>query len=325
MKASTRIVFVVGALCAFSFPHLAGAAETTAFEREKDALVTAVYAQLHNGYTRPTEADGSFKRQTYAVAKGGYARGRSVDPSIDQVQFGGIVRLLAPYLARQNYLPSPDKESADLMLVIHWGTTIPFNADRYRTFVDDMTMAMAGVRDVRPPGGDSTAPVGRGPDGLPSDPTTAALRSQADSDLAFAVMKLNLVNEARMRANEFTANLLGYVHDINRAGSVPRYVAASGYDDLLDEIEHDRYYVLIGAYDFQEVLRGKLRLVWSTRVSIDATTNRFDEWLPAMLASASRSFGEETPRLVRRYQRAYRVKLGELKSLGVIGDVGEAN
>lgn len=89
---------------------------------------------------------------------------------------------------------------------------------------------------------------------------------------------------------------------------------------MIEDIEHERYYVIIGAYDMQAVLKGRQRLLWSTRVSIRAQGNRFDEWLPAMFANAANHFGEESGRLIRRYQRAARVELGELKSLGIVDD-----
>lgn len=143
----------------------------------------------------------------------------------------------------------------------------------------------------------------------------------AKNDLYGSLMLLDLMNRARDQANEANANLLGYTREINRRNDITRYVGlGTDFDDLIGDLEEARYYVVIGAYDFQEVLKGRHKLLWSTRVSIREQGNRFDAFLPTMFANASDYLGRESKRLVRQYQRATTVELGELKMLGIVGE-----
>jgi len=292
----------------------------------QDSVVTAVFAKTHNGYSRATEADGSPVRQTYAVAKGTYDPGLRGDPSIERVKFSGVVRALAPYLAGQNFYPAREREAADLLLVLHWGTTKPFDlgAGMYSDAFREMTDAMSSLTHLGRRGSvDHLSPATGGDhaDGTPRTLGEVSDQVQAESELGDALIRLELANRARDQANEFNANLLGYMHEINRRNNGTRFAGAgAAYDELIEDIENERYYVVLGAYDMQAVLKGEQRLLWSTRVSIRAQGNRFDEWLPTMFANASSYFGEESGRLVRRYQRATKVELGELKSLGIVED-----
>jgi hypothetical protein len=281
--------------------------------RSDDMLVTAVFSRVHNGYEREKAADGAFKRETYLVANGGYDAGVAKDASIDDVQFAGIVRVMAPYLAKQNYVPAPRDKSADLMLVIYWGKTVPFEDARSG---NAMQQAMFAFKDAQASG----QGLGRSP-GFFSG-RAFGMSDSGGTELESAIMGMEITESARYRADAHNANLLGYTHEIDLRDNPGRYAGAgTAYDDLMADLEEERYYVVIGAYDFQEMLKKKdKKLVWSTRVSIRARGERFDERLVAMMANASRYFGAESGRLVRQYQRAPRVDLGELKALGVVSD-----
>lgn len=292
----------------------------------EDSLVTAVFAQTHNGYQRPADGEGRPVRQTYAVAKGSYDRGWRGNPSIDHVKFAGVVRALAPFLAGQNYYPAADRESAELLLVLHWGTTRPFDrgTGMYQDAFTEMTDVMSNLTNIARRGAVDRMSPATGKDNADGTPRSAgqvAEQAQAESELGDALIRLEMANRARDRANEYNANLLGYIHEINRRNNGTRFAGAgAAYDELIEDIENERYYVVIGAYDMQAVLKGEHRLLWSTRVSIRAQGNRFDEWLPAMFANAANYFGEDSGRLVRRFQRATKVELGELKSLGIVDE-----
>lgn len=292
----------------------------------EDSLVTAVYSKTHNGYERTQSSDGALARQTYAVAKGTYEPGLRGDPSIERVKFAGVVRALAPYLARQNYVPAPDRESADLLLVLHWGTTKPFDrgTGMYADAFDQATDVMSNLTNLGRRGAvDRMFPQtgGDNANGTPRSAGQVAEQAQAESELGDALIRLEMANRVRERANLHNANLLGYVHEINRRNNGTRFAGGgTAFNELIEDIESERYYVVIGAYDMQAVLKGERRLVWETRVSIRTQGNRFDEWLPAMFATATNYFGEESGRLVRRFQRATKVELGELKSLGIVDD-----
>ena len=97
-----------------------------------DRIVTAVYSHTYNGYQRPKEADGSPKREYFALANGSFMSGASVDPSLDRIKFPQVAGLTAQFLALRNYHLAPDSKQADFLLVITWGKTMPFNDSAYR-------------------------------------------------------------------------------------------------------------------------------------------------------------------------------------------------
>ncbi len=279
----------------------------------EESLVTAVFAKTHNGYVRAVDEEGEPKRETYVVGQGEYRPGLRRNDSIDRMTFSGVVRALAPYLAQQNYVPAPDKQSADLILVLHWGTTLPWDDGTHRQFINQASDSIKNVQSLGFLPGQSS-------NFSPADQETMGqVTAAAKGDMYQFLMMLDLGNLIRDRANEQNANLLGYTREINRRNDITRHAGlGTAFDELIQDLEEPRYYVVIGAYDFQEVLKGRHKLLWSTRVSIREQGNRFDAFLPAMFANASDYFGRESKRLVRQYQRATKVELGELKTLGIV-------
>ena len=54
-------------------------------------------------------------------------------------------------------------------------------------------------------------------------------------------------------------------------------------DALLSEIEENRYFVVLMAYDFQLFWKEKkLKVLWETRFSINESRNDFDKALPTI-------------------------------------------
>ena len=87
-------------------------------------------------------------------------------------------------------------------------------------------------------------------------------------------------------------------------------------NDMLDELEDRRYFVVLMAYDFQLLLREKKhKLLWETRFSISEQDQLFAGVLPAMAQQASQYFGRDSGGLVRK-RLPGRVNLGELKFIG---------
>ena len=279
----------------------------------EDSVITAVYAKLSNGYSRTKLPDGSYRRETYAISNGGYSPGLARDPSIDAMHFPTVAGLVAQHLARQNYFLAQDAGSAELLLVISWGKTIPLNDGSYQNAQDQALTAMNQVKSTTP-----ATPQGRSADGIQSP--AQAVNDAAREAMEGQLMQLQMFNRMRDQANEHNARLLGYMKEINSRSDMSRYAGAgTAFDDLVEDIESERYYVIINAYDFRTATQErKQKLLWSTRVSIQAQGNRFDASLMAMLANASRQFGQDSGHLIRQYQRVPRVDLGELKFLGVV-------
>jgi hypothetical protein len=115
------------ALCAVAAGPCAAGPFDTFSSSEK---LTAVYSTAHNGYVRVLRADGTYQPETFAFGDGGvlepgisdqYYR---VDPTIDNLSFDAIARMLAGPLASQNYVAARDPKSTNLLIVVYWGTTI---------------------------------------------------------------------------------------------------------------------------------------------------------------------------------------------------------
>lgn len=298
------VVLIIGAL---SLGRAAVAAE--------DSLITSVYSNVSNGYARAKLPDGSFKRETYAISNGGYSPGLTHDESIDAVKFPTIAGVVAQHLARQNYFLAQDAKSADLLLVVSWGKTVPFDDGQNRNIQDQALAAMNLVRSTTPQGDQR-----RSADGIQSP--AQASNDAARSALEDSLFELQMFNSIRDQANEKNARLLGYTKDINSRNNASRFAGAGDYfNDLISDIETDRYYVIITAYDFRAATQEKKqKVLWTTRVSIQAQGNQFNERLMAMLANASQHFGQDSGQLIRQYQRAPRVDLKELKFLGLVPD-----
>jgi hypothetical protein len=300
-------VFVFGLLSA-----------TPAAFASQDSLVTAVYSKVSNGYMRTKMPDGSFKRETYAIGNGGYQSGAVGDHSIDDVRFPTIAGLMAQYLARDHYFLAQNSKSADLLLVISWGTTIPLNDGVYRNAQQGVMTAMNHLKLAQGP---SASQVGLiraadSPDGKGATGNVLAAKDEVEGQL----FEMQMFNSMRDTANEHNAALLGYKREIDSRNDPSRFAGAGTYfNDLISDIESERYYVIVNAYDFRAATQEKKKkLLWSTRVSVQAQGNQFGESLMAMVANAARHFGQDSGRLIQQYEPHGKVELGELKLLGMV-------
>ena len=292
-------------------------ASTSAVASEA-SLVTAVYSEVANGYERPRLPDGSLKREYYAIARGGYAPGTVQDRSIEGVKFPAIAGMVAQFLAGRNYYFAPDSRSADLLLVISWGTTIPYRDAPYR---DTMTGVLSSMNSFSAANAAYQTAVansgGTSRDAAGIQIPSGAVRAAALDGLQGQLYTMQMFEGMRRSADEGNARLLGYIREINYRDNPSRLGGAgTSFDDLMSDIETARYYVVVAAYDFRAATRQKLqKLLWVTRVSIQAQGNRFNERLRDMLANAARYFGQDSGHLIRQYQQGS-VSFGELKFLG---------
>lgn len=299
-------------------PLLAGlAAGVAACGAADNAITTAVYSQVGNGYSRVKQPNGRFAPEYYAIANGGMLPGTTRDQTVDRLSYPQVAGLVAEFLGRQNYFLAKDKSQARLLLVLHWGATIPFADATYAAAVNQSAESMTRMKELG--GGPGAVPdAGAGPFGT----TEGAAARSAEADFEQQMMLLLQENDRRDRANEHNARLLGYLREINEHNGIQRWAGGGHYfDDLRADLEEKRYYVVISAYDFREATeRQKLKLLWVTRVSVRSPGHSFDGQLAAMLASAHRYFGQDSGRLVRQYTPDGRVEIGETEVIGIAPD-----
>lgn len=117
------------------------------------------------------------------------------------------------------------------------------------------------------------------------------------------------------------AMLLGYADDLRATIGLDRNPLGWRRKDLFGDLEANRYFVVLMAYDFQLMQKQKKhKLVWETRFSLCEFGHDFGKELPMMAKYASRFFGQDTHGLVRNLVPEGQVDIGDVKSLGNIPD-----
>ncbi len=227
--------------------------------------------------------------ESYVFAQGQHYEGVRRDYSIEQMNFRQIAEYLAPGLARASFFPTKDLKAADLLLVVHWGTTKP--------------RVSTEVRTGFPTAGGSPAPMKD-----PAQMLSSILDGETDL-LGAAASIPDSVSERETRFDEAVqmtdptdrnlaawsnAQLLGYTKDLRRfsltiAPSTEEYT-------LRANLEEERYFVIVKAYDLREFAESgrRRRPVWTLFANVRSPGNNFATALGLMGASASSYFGRET-------------------------------
>ena len=285
--------------------------------------VVAVYSAVSPAYHRTAQTDGSFKPETYAFGEGGNEGGAMKDFTIDNLHFIDVARTIAPALAKKNYLPSKDPHQTDLLIMVYWGTTIGANEGAFSGLYQSAQQMMRPGLPPKPGSqhlnsGSQKAPMGPPPPD-PSIPTAVELAEQAaiNSALDQSLMITHQANRLRDKQDLENAQVLGYLPELIRLDAYKGTVLNSqNRQDLIDEVEETRYYVVLMAYDFQMIWKKKERkMLWETRFSIREHRNDFSKALAVMAQDASRYFGQDSKGLIRERLPDTRVILGEPKVL----------
>jgi hypothetical protein len=295
--------------------------------------VVAVYSGVSPDYHRTKGPGGAYQRETYAVGVGGYASGGLADPTIDRMSFGDVVATIAPALASQRYVPCDKNNpaSAQILIMVYWGTTV-------RTDDTSRTGAYQLARTLMPP------PIPQqtlAPD-MPTDPPMvrdptmsgrqqeaaqrAAAQNEADSRLQQALALSEMANRQRDHQDADTAMLLGYADELARVRQVARTPFKQRFQDVVDEVEEGRYYVVLLAYDFQLLLQHRQRkMLWQTRFSLRERGNAFDRQLASMALAAAQYFGQDSHGLHRRPLPEPNITFGPLRVVGEPAETPSAN
>jgi hypothetical protein len=270
--------------------RLLGQPAARAAEGNED--ITAVNSTVSRDYVRKKLPDGSFQPEEYAFGDGGHYAGPFPDDTIDKLSFADIARIIAVPLARENYIPAKDPKKTKFLIMLYWGTTtVPQ--------VNGSGNANVPAQDVT-----ATAQVA----GAPGSASTS------DADAAMAAMEM--ANRLRDHLDYTNSQMLGYDSEgviATEYGEALKHSALKMHrHDLIAEIEHNRYFVVLMAYDFQLLQsQKKHKLVWETRFSINQPRNDFGKALPVMASYASRYFGQDSNGLVRKPVVDGHVEVGE--------------
>jgi hypothetical protein len=248
-------------------------------EFEVGDTTTAVFAGVSDDYARNRLPDGTYGPESYAFGDGGYYGSPSRDATIDSESFMDIARVIARPLADHNFKPTRDPKKVNLLIMVYWGVT-------------------SGTLD-------------------PSSENFMYGRLDRPKGVSWSTELLGPVSFQGGLIDLQNAMILGYAGEIAETHPRIGIIHNVKRDDLIEDVEHNRYFVVMMAYDFQMMWKEKKhKLLWETRFSIREQGNDFAKLLPAMATCASPYFGQDSHGLVRRAIPEGNVEIGVPKALG---------
>lgn len=247
------------------------------------------------GYVRPTDEKGKPLPESYVFMEGEYLGSGTADRSLDRMSFETLTRTLAVNLAAQEYYPTKDAASANLLIRVFWGATI-IQEDPQRA------LAMEALNTAL---GEYSA-------------TYAATETGDTGDINVALEQIGAGQEGAETAAMRNAALLGYRRALDRLSR--KAMPSPEEISLRTELSEERYFVVLMGYDYQFMRREKKpKLLWVTRLSMRGPGNNFTEALPALALAGAEVFGRSLPDLqrVRVNERKVEVIMSDLKILGI--------
>jgi len=307
---------------------------TVALAVSLHSLTTAMRADPHvsvvsfatPAYTQRKFNGTQIQPESYVFMAGRFVSGITVDPSIDRMTFRRIAEALAPELAQQHYFPAKDYRAADLLLVVHWGTTRPISEEEppppdNRALKDASGTSAPGVNETQqlrawdnPNGGvdESAQRMFSIADEFPDTPTGVDSQSVSNPFLRAGEMATRQMTMAD------NMQLLGYARTMRRhSGSA---VVSPEEESLRFDLSTERYFVIIQAFDLhQPVPRGQRRRpVWTVHLNMRSPGTDFAQALASMGHTAVDYFGRnaDSVQIVRPKIREGKIELGEPIILG---------
>lgn len=268
-----------------------------------DENYEAISSKVASDYRREKLPDGSFKPESYSFGKGGNRGGPMSDTSIDHMSFADVIKVIAGPLAQQKYIPSKDQRTTRLLIMVYWGTTLAF---------EKATESIAHQQAERDNQSKASAQFRLNSDKMAQYPSEhlkeqTIQQDQHVLDIATdqfldSIAAINNENRMRLQGDLKIAELLGYDSWWESTmGAQDGTPLASRRKDMLNELEHYRYFVVLMAYDFQLMAKEKKRkLLWETRFSIRQQNNQFDKQLASMVLQASEYFGCDSKGLTHK-------------------------
>ena len=272
--------------------------------------VTAVASKVCDDYVRTRRPDNTFMPELFVFGEGGHFGGAIHDDTIDNLKFIDVARVVAPALASDAYLPGKDPSKTKLLIMVYWGLTIPPGTISGNPAYDNLSISQNAISSAQGLGNAKQAisPTPRFSSfaGLNSGSWQAIRDARDDqiSSLSSALTELALFNVSRDQSDFLNATMLGYDSADLIGSEHGRYVRATAFGlkrtELVSEIEKNRYFVVLMAYDFQLMWKQKKhKLLWETRFSISEAHNSFGKALPIMTRYAAKFFGQPSNGLIR--------------------------
>jgi hypothetical protein len=254
--------------------------------------------------------------ETYVVMPGHYFDGGIVDRSIERMPFRRIAEVFAPELARQQYWPAKNAKDADLLIVVHWGTTVP------QISTMEMRARTSPLPDLSAVRADKQVRLETAMANVNSDVVPALFAGIANEDVRqldnerLDQLSDQIVNDYSMASS---AKLLGYTNDLRNYGK-QLMSPAEEYSLRLD-LTQMRYFIILRAYDLHAATpAARNRAVWTLHLNVSSPGNNFDTAIDRMCVAAVNYVGRSTGAVetVRQPVREGKVEIGPLVILGEV-------
>jgi hypothetical protein len=284
-----------------SFAHWAGADERV-----------AVVAWADEGYAARKFAVDPPRTETFVFMQGRRFESFTRDNSLSRRSFLDIAKAISVELTRGYYRPAPDVESADLLLLVHWGTTTPrVSLDALRGRVthgipQDVPHAPGEVFENHPEG----------------DIASQFFVDDSEKYREFAFEQAERVADGLKDdlINASNAELLGYTTMLRQLGRMP--IQSTAEYTMRNDLQTERYFIIVKAYDLKapRIHGVRAKPVWTLHLNMRSPGQNFRKATGRMSTVAVKFAGSNTTemRTVLPSDPAGKVVIGPIKVIGVV-------
>ena len=221
-------------------------------------------------YSEHKESENGENYETYVFIKGNFYGGDVSDKSLSNVTFEELVGTIGDSMKHRNFYPSASADQGDLLVVVHYGLmSVPQDlGDLFQLDMDDPYGEQPFDEDDEE--GDEEQIV--------EEPF---INDTYFNDLK-RLSELSHNNQAGM------SNIkLGIGRALKR-----RNMTTAEEFDLRAELEAERYFIILMAYDYKKLRSTKKQeLLWTTRFSVPSLGTNFVDAYPALARAASSYYG----------------------------------
>lgn len=233
-----------------------------------------------------------FAPLNYVFAQGEFFGDSTHGKRIAEVEFNKLLTIIAEDLVAQEFYPTTESKTADMLIVVHWGGVEKFDDPTKRIAIEKVYDDLFSANNPE------------GSDYVHSDPMETRFDLvQDETDRLFEEM-----TDAKM------ARLLGFDEDLERER---RKVSPTALEEtLLTRMQQERYLVILMAWDNRALQeKGEKKLLWSAHLSMKTLGTNFEEAVAYMSEAGGDYYGLKTDGIKsRRYQKEhYEVELGDIE------------
>lgn len=227
-------------------------------------------SEASSSYKEHKESENGATYETYVFIKGNFYGGDISDKSLRNVTFEELVGTIGDSMKQRNFYPSASADQGDLLVVVHYGLmSVPQDlGDLFQLDMDD--------------------PYGEQPfdeDGEEGD------EEQIDEDPLINDTYFNDLKRLSELSHNNQAGMSNIKLGIGRALN-RRNITVTEEFDLRTELEAERYFIILMAYDYKKLRsKKKQELLWTTRFSVPSQGTNFEDAYPALARAASSYYG----------------------------------